>query len=179
MTRYVMPALLIVGLLVVAAPAAAIDFNIAAGVDFANSFDWNEIDLDSSVGYSLGLEVCFDLTGSLELGAGFIYGFPRGSSDDGISDLKYNYLHGVLRWHPFGVPVYFAVLAGYSDVSADQVLDGDLDGGLTWGGGAGVEFWEKVKIELLFNSFDVNISVEDLDGGTSYDSWSLRLIYTF
>jgi hypothetical protein len=179
MTRRLVPVFLLVGALAVAVPASAIDFNVTAGLDFSGSFDSDQLDYGSSTGFNLGLEVAFDLTGSIEVGAGFMYGFPRGSSSDGISDLDYNYLHGLLRWHPLGLPVYVAVLGGYADVSGDQVLEGNLDGGLTWGAGAGFEFLEKFKVELLFNSFDVDVSVSDLDANTSYDSWSARFVYTF
>ena len=45
-----------------------------------------------------------------------------------------------------------------------------FQGGGSWGLGGGVEFFGKLKTELLFNS---------INGDLKYQSWTIRLLYTF
>jgi hypothetical protein len=152
--------------LLAALPAAAFDLNLALGIDFAGDFDLGDISLSSDTGYSLGLELAFKVP-IVELGVGFEYGFSRAAS---AGDLKASYtqLYGIARLF-FG-PLYVAARLGYSDLSVSSALEGGFNGGGTWGVGGGVELFDKLKIELLFN----NIS-----GDLKYQSWTGRLLYTF
>ena len=152
--------------LLAALPAAAFDLNLALGVDFAGDFDVGNISLSSDTGYSLGLELAFKVP-IVELGVGFEYGFSREAQ---AGDLKASYtqLYGIGR--VFFGPVYVAARLGYADLSVSSVLEGGFDGGGTWGVGGGVELFDKLKIELLFNS---------ISGDLTYQSWTGRLLYTF
>ncbi len=147
-------------------PAAAFDLNLAVGVDFAGDFDLGNVSLSSDTGYSLGLELAFKVP-IVELGVGFEYGFSR-EAQAGDLEASYTQLYGIGR--VFFGPLYVAARLGYADLSVSSALDGDFSGGGTWGVGGGVELFDKLKIELLFN---------DIGGDLSYQSWTGRLLYTF
>ena len=163
--------------LTLAGPAAAFDFNISAGLDFGGSVKGGNFDYDSATGYSLGIEVAFDLP-IVEVGAGLEYGFPRGTdaTDVGDVDLDYTFLYGVGRITIFG-PLYLMARAGYSDVSASDVLAGEVSGGVSWSVGAGVGFLDKLKVEAFVNNFSAD--VDTVDVSFDYTTYSLRVLYTF
>ena len=148
------------------APAAAFDLNLAVGADFGGDFDLGNISLSSSTGYTLGLEIAFKVP-VIELGAGFEYGFSRGASGANL-DASYTQVYAIARLF-FG-PAYVAGRFGYADMSVSTNLGGSFGGGNTWGLGGGVEFFDKLKAELLFNN---------INGDLKYQSWSVRLLYTF
>lgn len=154
-------------LLLGAAPAAAFDFNLTAGLDF-NGEIGDEVTVDSDTGYSLGLELAVDMP-IVEIGVGLEYGFSRGF-DGTDEDIDYQQLYAFGRLSIFG-PVYATARAGFADLSG---ID-DLDGGETWSVGAGLSLLDKVKVEVLLNSFSGDIRGLDLD----YETYSARLVYTF
>ena len=149
----------------VAAPAAAFDINLAVGADFGGDFDAGNISVSSDTGYTLGLEIAFKVP-IIEVGVGLEYGFSRDASDFDF-DASYYQLYGIGRF--FIGPAYIAGRFGYADVSFSEAIDGSTDGG-SWGLGGGVELFGKLKAELLFNS---------LGSDLSYESWTVRLLYTF
>jgi hypothetical protein len=149
----------------VAAPAAAFDLNLAVGADFAGDFDAGNISFSSDTGYTLGLELAFKIP-LIEAGVGLEYGFSRGAEAAEI-DASYYHLYAIGRF--FIGPAYIAGRFGYADVSFSEAVDGSSDGG-SWGLGGGVELFGKLKIELLFSS---------LGSDLSYESWTARLLYTF
>jgi hypothetical protein len=148
-----------------AAPAAAFDLNLAVGADFAGEFDLDELKLDADTGYSLGLELAFKIP-FIEAGVGLEYGFSRDAEAADL-DADYYQLYGIGRLF-FG-PFYVAGRLGYADVSFSEVVEGDTGGG-SWGFGGGVEFFDTLKIELLFSK---------LGSDLGYESWTARLLYTF
>ncbi len=152
--------------LVAAVPADAFDVNLAVGVDFGGDFDLGAISLSSNTGYNLGLEVAFKVP-LIELGAGLEYGFSRGASAVDL-DASYYQLYAIGRF--FLGPAYIAGRVGYADMSVSSVLEGDFGSGGSWGLGGGVELFGKVKAELLFNSINTDLG---------YQSWTIRLLYTF
>ncbi len=145
--------------------AAAYDLNLAVGADFSGDFDAGNISVSAETGYTLGLELAFKIP-LIEAGIGLEYGFSRGAQGFDI-DASYYQLYGIGRF--FIGPAYIAARYGYADVSFSQAVDGSSDGG-SWGFGGGVELFDKLKVELLFNS---------LGGDFSYESWTVRLLYTF
>jgi len=149
----------------VTAPAAAFDLNLAVGADFGGDFDTGSISVNADTGYTLGLEVAFKVP-ILEIGVGLEYGFSRDASDFDF-DASYYQLYGIGRF--FIGPAYIAGRFGYADVSFSEAIDGSTDGG-SWGLGGGIELFGKLKAELLFNS---------LGSDLSYESWTVRLLYTF
>ena len=161
--RYALAAMCLLG--VFAAPAGAFDLNLAVGADFAGDFDVGNIKLSADTGYSLGLELAFKIP-LVEAGVGVEYGFSRGAKATDL-DVDYYQLYGIGRLF-FG-PAYVAARLGYSDVSFSQVLEGNTGGG-SWALGGGVEFLEKLKVELLFNQLGTDLG---------YQSWTVRLLYTF
>lgn len=166
--------ILLAALTAAAVPAAAVDldFNLVAGLDLGGSFDLGEADLDSDTGYSLGLEVMFDIP-VIEVGGGVEYSAGRGPEDED-GDLSWYTVYAMGRLSILG-PVYLAARYGWSDASLDDVVDVDAGDGTTWSVGAGVGFLGKLKAEVLFNQVSVDIDGGDLD----YESWTLRLLYTF
>lgn len=162
--RIALVALFVVGL--AATPTFAFDLNLAVGADFAGDFDFGDISLSADTGYTLGLELAFKVP-IIELGAGLEYGFSRGAEAVDF-DASYYQIYGIGRFF-FG-PLYVAARLGYSNVSVSSVLEGDFGGGGTWAVGGGVELFEKLKFELLFNN---------LSGDLDYQSWTLRALYTF
>jgi hypothetical protein len=158
---------LCLGLLLGSLPAAAFDLNLTAGVDFSGEIG-DEDSVDTSDGYSLGLELAFDIP-MLEVGVGAEYGFGRSVSlaDD---DLEYTQLYAFARLGILG-PVYVTARAGYADLSGLT----DLDGGESWSVGGGVDLLDKVKVEVLLNSFSADLSGLDVD----YETYSAHLVYTF
>ena len=149
-----------------AAPASAFDLNLAVGADFSGDFDLGDISLSSKTGYTLGLEIAFKVP-VIELGAGFEYGFSRAASAADL-DASYSQVYAIARLF-FG-PAYVAGRFGYADMSVSTNLPGRFGGGSSWGLGGGIEFLGKLKAELLFNN---------LNGDLKYQSWSVRLLYTF
>jgi hypothetical protein len=151
---------------IAAVPAEAFDINLAVGADFGGDFDLGDVSLSSNTGYNLGLEIAVEVP-FIELGAGLEYGFER-SADIGDLDASYYQIYAIGRFF-FG-PLYIAGRFGYANMSVSTILDGDFGGGGSWGLGGGVELFGKLKTELLFN----NIS-----GDLTYQSWMIRLLYTF
>ena len=149
-----------------ATPAAAFDLNLAVGADFGGDFSLGGISVDADTGYSLGLELAFKVP-IVELGVGFEYGFSRGITIGNL-DASYTHIYGIGRFF-FG-PLYVAGRFGYHDASVDSILEGTFDGGGTWSLGGGVELFDKLKAELLFNN---------LGGDLEYETWTVRLLYTF
>jgi hypothetical protein len=160
--------LILVALMAIASPAAAgIDINIAAGIDFLGEFDLDAAKTDADPGFTLGLEVMFDVP-VVELGVGLEYGFPRGGDIDDF-DVAYYQLYGLARLTIFG-RLYLVGRVGYYDVSVDKLEEGDLSGDAAVSAGAGLGLLERLKVELLFNN---------LAGDFGYESWLARLVYTF
>jgi len=168
--------LVVLGLVAVfviaAAPAGAFDFNVSAGMDFAGDFD--NFDFGTETGYSLGIEVCFDIP-IVEVGVGLEYGFPR-DTDLGNVDIDYTYLYAVGRLGFIG-PLYFAARVGYSDISVSGLIGDEADGGETWSVGIGAEFFDKLKVEALLNNFSGELS--GVHSNFDYQTYSLKVLYTF
>ena len=152
--------------LVAVVPASAFDLNLAVGADFGGDFDLGSVSLSSDTGYNLGIEIAFEVP-FIELGAGLEYGFSRSAS---IADLDASYYQIYAIGRFFFGPAYMAGRFGYANMSVSTILDGDFGGGGSWGLGGGVEFFGKLKAELLFNS---------INGDLKYQSWTIRLLYTF
>lgn len=152
--------------LAVAIPGDCFDFNLAVGADFGGDFDLGDFSLSSNTGYNLGLELAFEVP-LIELGVGLEYGFSRGASSYDL-DTSYYQIYGIGRLF-FG-PLYIAGRLGYANMSVSTILEGDFGGGSSWGLGGGVELFGKLKAELLFNN---------INGDLKYQSWTIRLLYTF
>jgi hypothetical protein len=165
--RFAVPLISVV-LLATAVPAAAvIDVNAVGAVDLQGSLDLDELSADPDAGFTLGLELMFDVP-IVEFGAGFEYGFPR--SVDGGGELDYWNLYAVARLFVFG-RLYLAGRFGYHGASVDDIIDGDLsDNGTVWSAGAGLGILRKLKVELLYSDFG---------GDLDYQTWSARAVYTF
>jgi hypothetical protein len=151
---------------VAAPPADAFDINLAVGADFGGDFDFGNISFSSDTGYTLGLEIAVDIP-IIEIGAGLEYGFTREASSVDL-DASYYQIYAIGRF--FIGPAYIAGRFGYADMSVSTLLEGDFGGGGTWALGGGVELFGKLKAELLFNN---------INGDLSYQSWTIRLLYTF
>ena len=162
--RTIFLALLVV--LAAVAPARAFDLNLAIGADFGGDFDLGDINFSSDTGYNLGLEIAVKIP-FVEVGAGVEYGFSRGATFENF-DASYYQIYAIGRF--FLGPAYFAGRLGYADMSISTILDGDFGGGGTWGFGGGIELFGKLKAELLFNKIDADLT---------YQSWTIRLLYTF
>jgi hypothetical protein len=147
-------------------PADAFDLNLAVGADFGGDFDFENISFSSDTGYTLGLEIAVDIP-IIEIGAGLEYGFTREASSVDL-DASYYQIYAIGRF--FIGPAYIAGRFGYADMSVSTLLEGDFGGGGTWALGGGVELFGKLKAELLFNN---------INGDLKYQSWTIRLLYTF
>jgi hypothetical protein len=158
--------LFVFAIVVVAMPARAFDINLAVGADFAGNFDFGNISFSSDTGYTLGLEIAVDVP-IIEIGAGLEYGFSREASSVDL-DASYYQIYAIGRF--FIGPAYIAGRFGYADMSVSSLLEGDFGGGGTWALGGGVELFGKLKAELLFNN---------INGDMTYQSWTIRLLYTF
>jgi hypothetical protein len=158
--------LFVCAIVIVAMPAAAFDLNLAVGADFGGDFDFGKISFSSDTGYTLGLEIAVDVP-VIEIGAGLEYGFTREASSVDL-DASYYQIYAIGRF--FIGPAYIAGRFGYADMSVSTLLEGDFGGGGTWALGGGVELFGKLKAELLFNN---------INGDLSYQSWTIRLLYTF
>ena len=168
--------LVITGAMVVAGgPAEAFDVNLVVGADFAGEFDLAGITEDSEDGFSVGGELVFDLTRSLEAGAGLEYGFPRGSEDCCGDEVSIRHLYAVGRLHLIGgdVGVYAVGRFGYVDFGDVE----DLGGGGSWSVGGGVSLGRSIKVEALLNQFSADL--EGVDAEVDYETWSLRAVWTF
>lgn len=154
--------------LATAMPAAAVvDVNAVGAVDFQGSLDLEDLSPNANPGFTLGLEVMFDVP-VVEVGAGVEYGFPR--AVDGGGNVDYWNLYGIARLFVLG-KLYLAGRLGFHGSSANDFLEGNLsDNGLSWSVGAGLGILKKLKVELLYSDFG-----SDLD----YQTWSARAVYTF
>ena len=158
--------LVVCAIAVVAMPARAFDLNLAVGADFGGDFDIGDISFSSDTGYTLGLEIAAEVP-VIEIGACLEYGFSRGASAVDL-DARYYQIYAIGRF--FIGPAYIAGRFGYADMSVSTLLEGDFGGGGTWALGGGVELFGKLKAELLFNN---------INGDLKYQSWTIRLLYTF
>jgi len=164
---------LVAAVLAAAVPAAALDLNLTAGLDLGGSFDLGAISRDADVGYTLGLELVWDLP-LVDVGVGAEYGFSRGASGDFSGSLSFAHVYAVGRLTVFG-PVYLAARLGYSDLSVSDLVDSSANGGPTWSVGGGFSFLGTLRAEALLNNVSGDIGDLDLD----YQTWSVRLVYTF
>lgn len=151
-----------------AAPAwAVIDFNAVGSIDFQGSLDLDAISGSTNPGFTLGLEVIFDVP-VVELGAGLEYGFPRAVNGGGNVD--YWNLYGIARFFVFG-KLFLVGRFGFHSSSANDFLEGNLsDNGTSWSLGAGLGILKNLKAELLYSDFG---------GDLSYQTWSARAVFTF
>jgi hypothetical protein len=170
MMRSTLKASALILALAMSLPAAALELSLTAGFDVEGQLVVGELDTEN--GYSLGLEATFDAP-RLELGLGFEYGFPRGA-EVGDGEVDYKHFYGLGRLTLVG-PLYLVGRVGWADVSIDDILDVEVDGGETWSVGAGLGALDRLKVELLFNDFTANIDDRSID----YETYSLRVIYTF
>jgi hypothetical protein len=171
--RRLVPALLAAVILVVANPASALglDLNVVVGADLGGEFS-TDVSIDSATGYTLGLELMFEVP-VVELGVGAEYGFER-SAQDTDADVSYVNVYAVGRLNFIG-PLYAVARFGYSDLSADAIGDLSVDGGTSWSAGLGLKFFDRLRVEALFNRLSGSVDDQDLD----YETWSLRAMWTF
>jgi hypothetical protein len=161
------PAIIVASITIAAPASAQIHFNLAAGVDVSGSFDLGEISSSADPGFTLGLELMFEVP-IVELGVGFEYGFSRGT---GVSDIdaSYTHLYGIARLTIFG-RLYLIGRFGYHDLSASGIPDIDGGSGGTWGLGAGLGIFKWLAVEVIFN---------DLSSDFDYSTWAARAVFTF
>ena len=157
---------------------ALVDFNVFAGTDFAGEFEAGSFDVDARTGYHLGAELVFDPIEKIDLGVGLEYGFPRDADSSSIDDLDYTHLYGIGRLFLAGELVrwYLAARLGYTNMSADEILNSDVDGKETWSVGTGVELLDKVKLELMFNNFSGEVEGGGGSSDFDYQSVSTRIV---
>ena len=160
-------AMAIAAVLMSAPVSAGIDLNLTGGIDVSGSFDLGDISSSADPGFTLGLEVMFEVP-VVELGVGFEYGFARDTGYQGV-DADYWHLYGVARLFVFA-RFYLVARAGYYDLSTDDVLSGDVGNDATIGAGAGVGILKNLKVELIFNN---------LTSSLDYDAWLARAVFTF
>lgn len=151
--------------------AVGLDFGVAGGFQFKG--DISDFDLDTDSGFSLGLELMFEIP-IVKVGVGYEYGFPR-DTDGSLSNIEYHLFYGIARVHFLG-PVYAMGRAGYATMRADLLDASGSDDGLSWGLGIGFTV-SRFKIEVAYNDFD--ITVNDLGGSVDYSNYAARLIYSF
>ncbi len=171
--RRLIPACLAVVMFALAAPVSALglDLNVVVGADFGGEFS-TDVSEDSATGYTLGLELMFDIP-VVELGVGAEYGFDR-SVKGSDADVSYANVYAVGRLNFIG-PLYAVARFGYSDLSADAIGDLSIDGGTSWSAGLGLKFFDRLRVEALFNRLSGSLDDQDLD----YETWSLRAMWTF
>jgi hypothetical protein len=169
MTRRLVLTTLTLATLTFAVPAAAVvDVNLVGGLDLYGSLDLDALSSSTHPGFSLGLEVMFDVP-VVELGAGLEYGFPRAASDGG-GKIEFWQLYGIARLTVFA-RFFLVGRLGYASPSANDFVDGSFDdSGASWGMGAGLAILRNLKAELLYS---------DLSGDVEYSYWSARAVYTF
>jgi len=160
---------------------AVVDINLFVGADYAGDFDADQFEVDAHTGYHLGAELVFDPIDRIDLGVGLEYGFPRDADSGAIEDFDYTHLYGIGRFFLIGdlLRWYLAARVGYTNMSADEILNSDLDGKESWSVGTGFELIDKVKLELMFNNF--NGEVDTAGGGSTdfdYQSYSTRLVFS-
>jgi len=169
MSRPLLSLTLLATLLVFASPAAAagLDFNVTGGLDVAGSFDLDVLSSNADPGFTLGLEVMFDVP-VVELGAGVEYGFSRDSGVAG-ADAQYWHFYGIGRLFVFS-RFYIGARLGYYDLSVDDIIAGSVGNDYALGLGAGVGILRNLKVELFFNNVTSSLD---------YDTWAARVVYTF
>ena len=149
------------------AAAAGLDVNVTGGLDVAGSFDLDVFSSNADPGFTLGLEVMFDVP-VVELGAGAEYGFSRDSGVAG-TDAQYWHFYGIARLFVFS-RFYVAGRLGYYDLSVDEIIAGNVGNDYAIGLGAGVGILRDLKVELFFNNVTSSLD---------YDTWAARVVYTF
>jgi hypothetical protein len=149
------------------ATAGGLDFNVTGGLDIAGSFDLDVLSSNADPGFTLGLEVMFDVP-VVELGAGVEYGFSRDSGIAG-ADATYWHVYGIGRLFVFS-RFYLAARLGYYDLSVDDIISGNVGSDYALGLGAGVGILRNLKAELFFNNVTSSLD---------YDTWAARVVYTF
>ncbi len=153
------------------AAAIGLDFGVAGGFQLKGNVA--DFDLDTDSGFSLGLELMFEIP-IVKLGVGYEYGFPR-DTDGALSNMEYHLFYGIARVHFLG-PAYVMGRAGYANMRAELPEISGSDDGLSWGVGLGVKI-SRFKVEVAYNDFD--ITVNDLGGTVDYSNYAARLIFSF
>lgn len=173
MHRFIVATTLTMIVFAAAAPADAVGFDlgIAGGAQFQG--DVSDLDLDTDSGFSLGLELMFEIP-IVKLGVGYEYGFPRDTNGE-LSNIEYHLVYGIARLHFLG-PLYAMGRVGYASLRAEVPEISGSDTGGSWSLGLGFEL-TKFKIEVLYNEFDVSVS--EIDGTVDYSNYAARFIYSF
>lgn len=171
--RFVVPSVLIFILCAAVTPAGALGFDlgIAAGAQFNG--DIADLDLDTDEGFSLGLELMFEVP-IVKLGVGYEYGLPR-DTNGAVSDIEYHLVYGIGRIHILG-PVFVMARVGYADVSAEIPDIKGSDSSLSWSAGIGVSI-TRFKFEAMYNDFDIEI--DEIGGSMAYSNYTARVIFSF
>ncbi|MDR1942414.1 MAG: hypothetical protein LBQ47_08820 [Endomicrobium sp.] len=134
-----------------AASAVNAEMNIVpkVAIDIPASLSYDSAaDQDAKRGFNLSLEVRGDISQYFMWGAGSAYLFNRGIAGCGSdSDFSFMSVYGSLFFTPFGyfyqVKPYIRVNAGYDIIASNNAAD-KTKGGVTWGGGVGVEYKDVV-----------------------------------
>jgi len=170
--------------------AEAAEVSVAAGVDVWSELEVSDgdigVDVDTDVGFSLGLEIVQPVSSIVQLGGGIDYLVPR-EIEDLDSDVSFLAGFAVVRVAAFGEASRFSLLAraGYATWELDTDAAGDFDeeGGLYLALGVGFDISEHLGIEAIGMRLSGNLEIEEpgesFTDDVDYDVLSLRVRYRF
>ncbi len=167
-------------------------FNAKLGFDFGGEQEWtfddgSSTDFDTDSGVTIAAEYVVPYSETVDFGAGIAYQFNRGIDETGVSDdVEFNFvpLYGLVKYNVD--TVYLVGQLGYNffngsdeyKFGADEI---NLEGGLYYGLGAGVNFSSNMFGEILYSVSNGKITEDgypdEIDVRNS--QVSLMLGYTF
>lgn len=145
------------------------NFIIKGGMDFNGNIDvekGDDHDVDSAL--SLTGEYLVPVQNNLSYGVGLTYQLQRDIDEDDAPEFNFIPFYGVIKYQTqmnSEYAPYFLGQLGYNSFDMDDV-DGDCNGGLYYGIGAGMEISKDLDVELLYS---VNNGEIDPDAEDAYD----------
>ena len=157
-------------------------FNAKLGLDFSGVQEFSSggnFDIDN--GFTIAGEYLVPYSDTVDFGAGLAYQFARGINESGVpNDVEFNFtsLYGLARYKM--EKAYLVGQLGFNLFDGSDAYKGgaELEGGLYYGFGAGMDLSEKMFGEILY-SVNNGIEVEGTSVNVRNSQISLMLGYTF
>ncbi len=143
-------------------------FALKGGIDTMGETDMEYADKgDADMGFGIGGELTVPYSERFVLGGGAVYQLPRGIDEEGWEDWEFNFLpiYGLAKIiiPADNLNIFLAVNIGYGIGFLDAPGDIEMDGGLYYGFGGGIEFGNGFFIELLYTVNEGTLSSDDFD----------------
>lgn len=161
-------------------------FNAKLGLDLAGNhdvdYDGGSDDYDVDTGFTIAGEYLVPYNAKVDFGAGLAYQFERAVDVSGDPEFGFIPLYGIVKYKLD--KAYLLGQLGYNffNPSNEYEDDGDAEGGLYYGLGAGMNFSENIFAEILYTANNGEVTYDeydDADFDVDNSQISLMLGYKF